>query len=319
MGPLVAGRRGVPIAIALIALAGCGGEDGGGGEAGPLAPEGGRGGALSYALAADPGSLDPLLASTRSALVVTRQVHEPLVARVKPPFERGRSRRGLALGLAASADRQVWRVRLRRGVRFQDGRPLNAAAVAVNATRWASLRQGRRLLPHLLTVDAPRTALVRFVFDRPVRDLARRLASPRLGLVSPAALKPRNGVRARLRRTLESGSGPFELRERRRGKQLTMARSESWWGRLKGLEPALDQVEFRVVPSERERADLLRRGQVLVAGELGAAAARRVRRDPLLTTIGGTLTRSIGLERSVRGLDASGGSLSGVWLTRLEG
>lgn len=313
---------GAAAAVALaLGPAGCGGGDGRGppGEAGPAGT--GGGGALTYVLARDPATLDPLLASGRGALLVTRQLHEPLVARLAAPLGDARPRRGLATSWSASADRQVWIFRLRRRVRFQDGRPLNAAAVAVNATRWATLAAGRRLLPGLRTADAPRGTLVRLVFDRAVPDLPRRLASPRLGIVSPGALRPRDGARARLARSIDSGSGPFELRERRPGKQLTLARSDTWWGSRYGLGPALDQIELRFAARESERVEMLRRGEVLAADDLGPAAARLVRRDPLLAVAGGAGGRAVGFERSVRGLGGAAAvePLSGVWLTRVGG
>jgi len=310
--------RGALAAAALVALiaAGCGDDEGATVRGSGLQP--GTGDTLVYALAGRARELDPLLATTRSELVVTRQVHEPLVESLSGPFGEVRGQRGLARSWRASGDREIWRFELRRRVRFQDGTPFNAAAVLVNVERWRSLAAGRGLLGELVAADAPRPDLVRFILSRPVGDLPRRLASPRLGIVSPAALRPHSGRRAKLARIDRSGTGPFELREREAG-TIVLARNVAWWGTPAELGPALDQVEFRVTPADPERLALLRDGTVQVADSLPRVAAREIRRDPLLTSARGNGGDVLGLERSVRGIGSASAiePLSEVWLTTI--
>jgi peptide/nickel transport system substrate-binding protein len=272
------------------------------------------GGTLEWALAAAPSQLDPLLATSRPDQLVTRQVHEPLTAELAGPFGDVRRVPGLALSAAASADQTIWRLRLRRGVRFQDGSPFNAAAVVANAERWRSSAEGKSLLPGLVASDAPRPDLVRFVLSRRDPNFDRDLAQSRLGIVAPRAL----GRSQRLRRNLESGTGPYEIRELGPRGAL-VARNTEWWGSRRSLDlgPALDQVEFPVVEDGDERLARLAAGRAQVASDLGPSQLRELRRDPLLTVVrglGGT-----GAERSVRGIEGSGvPSLSGAWLTTID-
>jgi peptide/nickel transport system substrate-binding protein len=303
-------------ALAVLSTAGCGDDDGGAGAVGDAGVEPGTGDTLVYALAGRARVLDPLLASTRSELVVTRQAHEPLVESLTGPFGEVRGQRGLARSWRPSGDREIWRFELRRRVRFQDGTPFNASAVLVNAERWRTLAPGRALLPELVAADAPRPDLVRFILSQPVGDLPRRLASPRLGIVSPAALRPRSGRAADLVRTDRSGTGPFELRERER-ERIVIARNVEWWGTRLDLGPALDQVEFRIVPTDAERLALLRGGTAQVADSLPRAAVGEIRRDPLITFLTGGGRDVLGLERSVRGIESPSAiePLSEVWLT----
>lgn len=307
-------------ALALLAAfcAGCGDD---GATRSPAADDpqrAGGNGELVYAIPAAPGELDPLAAVTISAQMVTRQIFEPLVASLDGPYGRRRGVPGLALSTRHSGDFRVWSLRLRRGIRFQDGSLLNASAVIVNAQRWRTAPVGQGLLPDLIAADGPRPNLVRFVFAGPLRNLASRLSDPRLGIVSPTALLPRSGTRASVLRVGQAGSGPFQLDGRRRG-SVGLIRNRGWWGTLRGLGPALDAVTFRPVGSRAGRLALLRAGSVQVAGDVGRGAAERLQGDPLLTSLAVASPNPVGLERSVRGLDGSRPqSLSSIWLAVLD-
>ena len=307
--------------LALLALAGCGGGGGAGTQTRQdgLSPAGG-GGTLGYAMPSIPSTLDPLAAQNRPALTVTRQIYEPLIERLFGPYVQGAPQAGLALSARPSRDRTTWTVTLRSNVRFQDGTPFNAAAVLANTTRWQSSAAGRKLLPHLFAVDAPRPDEVRFLLDRPVPDLVRRLSSPRLGIVSPRALDPQSGENARfLAEAGGSGTGAFQPGPRGPGR-LMLTRFDGWWGSPLGLGPALDGVTFVVAPQPGQRLRLLEEGSVQVADPLGPAGLRAAAADPLLDSVGGPVN-GIGLEGSVRGIDSASAipTLSAVWLTRLTG
>jgi ABC-type transport system substrate-binding protein len=302
------------LAVAATLAAGCGA----GTTRFPAAespPRAGGNGELVYAIPSPAGGLDPLAARTISEQTVARQIFEPLIASLDGPYGGRRNVPGVALSSRHSGDFRVWSLRLRPGIRFQDGRLLDASAVVVNAERWRTSAVGRRLLPSLIAADAPRPDLVRFVFDAPLRDLPARLGDARLGLVSPAALLPQSGTGASLLRVPQAGSGPFQLSARPTG-GVVLERNRGGWGSRRGLGPALDEVAFRVVGNQSSRLALLRAGSVRVAGDVGKATAEQLRADPLLTSAAAASPYPIGLERSVRGIVGwRPGSLSGVWVT----
>jgi peptide/nickel transport system substrate-binding protein len=308
------------VALGLLALIGCGGSsDGSGGIHTGLPPAGG-GGTLAYVLPALPSNLDPLAARTRAEQTVSRQVYEPLIESLSAPYVQAAPQAGLALEARPSRDRTTWTVTLRPNVRFQDGTPFNAAAVLANTRRWQSEPAGQSLLPHLFAVDAPRPDEVRFLLDKPVPDLVRRLGSPRLGIVSPRALDPQSGQGARLRPDVTgSGSGAFEFGPSGPGRRM-LSRYAGWWGSAAGLGPALDGVTFVLAPQPNQRLRLLQEGTAQVADPLGPAGLRAAGSDPLLDTVGEPPS-GIGLEGSVRGIDSALPIpvLSSVWLTRLTG
>jgi peptide/nickel transport system substrate-binding protein len=313
---VLAARAAPALLVALaLALAGCSDDEDAGSVSGTAAERSGAGGTLAFALASAPRA-DPLLAETRASQIVSAQVHESLVQTLTGPFGDVSEVPGLARAYSPSGDRTIWRFHLRDHVRFQDGTPFNASAVLANAQRWESTAQGQALLPDLVAADAPRPDLVRFILSAPDPELPSRLADPRLGLVSPQALSPSTGVNAVMRREQGTGTGAFELRSLAADPAL-IVRNTRWWGTQLQLGPALDQVEFPIVPDSAERLEMLRSVQVQVADGFNRADIQRLRRDPLLTYAssgGGTF---VGFERSVRGIDPGPEipQLSGVWLT----
>lgn len=299
-------------------LAGCGGDDEGTQSQSEL-PSAGGGGALTYALPELPASLDPLAADTRPEQVVARQVHEPLVASLTGPYGATATSPGLALSVKPSPDRTLWKAILRSGVRFQDGTPFNASAVLANSRRWNAESAGRRLLPGLFAVDAPRPNEVRFQFERPQPEVSRLLSSPQLGIVSPEALETRPGEGSRFRRSASgTGTGAFELGAAA-GDRIELGRNAQWWGSSEGLGPALDALAFVAEPSAAGRVELLRAGEAEVAEPVGAGLGEALAEDPLLRLARGP-GGGIGFEASVRGLQAGSAVpvLSGVWLTTLS-
>jgi ABC-type transport system substrate-binding protein len=312
------GLRGIGVAILLAAaLPGCGGE-GATRFSGESVTDAGGGGELDYAIAADPGILDPLKASSGSAQIVARQIFEPLVESLDGPYGEGRDRRGLALSWSPSGDFRVWSLQLRAGVRFQDGSGFDAGAVLANARRWRTDPEGIRLLPGLTAADAPTPLRVRLIFSQPIPDLPARLAGPQLGIVSPSAMVPASGAAAELARARQAGTGPFELGGRELA-SVSLPRYRGWWGSPLGLGPALDQIRFRVVADQDQRLHRLRSGAIRVAADLSPRQAAELRADPLFSATGGPAGTAVGFERSVRGITAwRPASLSGVWIALLR-
>ena len=297
----------------MLLLAGC--ADDGGGDAPSSAgeiPE--PGGTLRLAVPGEIETLDPLLAQDRAERLASRQIHEPLVSRLAGPFGQTRQRPGLVRSLVASAGDTIWTATLRPRVRFQDGEPLDADAVRANVDRWLSTSVGRALLPGLIVADNPAPGVVRFQLDRPTPDFPRQLASARLGIVAPAALAEMGPGGLSIGST-QTGTGPFDLRERDAGRTL-LARNATWWGARLGLGPSVDQLELLDVPRGEARVEQLESGSVEVAAALSPELAGRVLSNPLLSVVRGG-GDALGMERSVRGIESADveQSLADVWLT----
>jgi len=293
-------------------MAGCGGNSTESVSPGsPPTPSG----TLGIALPDGPRTFDPLLATTPSDRLVAGQIYEPLTRSISGPYGETAQKPGLAAAAQPGGHRTIWRIQLRPGVRFSDGARFNATAVLQNAVRWRATPEGQALLPGLVAADAPRPDLVRFIFGEPNSDVLRQLASVRLGIVSPRALRSPNASTS-LARGLAAGTGPFEL-HRHDAHGILMARNQRWWGTRHDLGPGVELVDLRFPAAPERRLALLRRGTVQIAEGLGARQLRTLRRDALLTDQVGPGGTRVGLARSVRGFTSSRGTpaLSRTWLT----
>jgi peptide/nickel transport system substrate-binding protein len=259
--------------------------------------------------------VDPLFAASRAERLVSRQIHEPLVSVQRGPFDVSRLEPGLARKISPNRDLTVWTIALRRGVRFQNGEPLDAEAVLLNVDRWRRVPRASRLLEGLQAADTPRPGLVRLIFEEPFPGVQEALAHPRLGLVAPAALRAAGTGEVR---SGPYGCGPFEYRGRDEGSHV-LARSSNWWGARIGLGPGIDQVELQWVPGAEDRLSGLLAGTFDVADRLRRGVRGAIAANPLLAAVGSG-GRVMGVARSVRGIDSAvaSQSLSDVWLTELR-
>jgi peptide/nickel transport system substrate-binding protein len=91
------------------------------------------GGTMIYAGASDPTYLDPALVSDGESFRITKQIFEGLVD-LKPGTTTVVPK--LATSWSVDKSRKVWTFILRKGVKFHDGTPFNAAAVCYNFDRW---------------------------------------------------------------------------------------------------------------------------------------------------------------------------------------
>ncbi len=210
-GGRIVSRLGVASSVALVALAGT-----------PAARPAHAAGAankdtlyIAYPFA--PASLDP--AVSQDFPVVQRGVYDSLVTLdgSSPTRVVG----DLATAWTASRDKTVWTFTLRRGVKFHDGTPVDAAAVKSSLTRMLTLNQGpsyimgQFMTPSRIVVLAPDKIQFRLLPTAPVYSFLTALTSQWSNwIVSPTAVK-RHAVHGDQAQgwlaTHEAGSGPYVM------------------------------------------------------------------------------------------------------------
>ncbi|MCZ7526301.1 MAG: ABC transporter substrate-binding protein [Acidimicrobiia bacterium] len=155
-----------------------------------------------------------------------------------------------------SDDGRTWTITLRPAVQFQDGTPLDAAAVKVNLERHADPELRSRSITSAQHIEAietpdPLTVVVRL---RDVWPAFPEVLAGSLGLMaSPAA------IAAGTVGEQPVGTGPFRLVEWIPGDHLTVERNPGYW---RPGEPYLDRIVFRPIPDTVTRFESVKRGEV---------------------------------------------------------
>jgi len=137
----------------------------------------------------------------------------------------------------------LWRIRLRKGVVFHDGRPFEAEDVAATIRRARAL-PGSRVAYYLESVDqvrAPDPETLEIVTARPSPVLLNKLAF--IGIV------PRDTPLSPVARPV--GTGPYRFVSGRPGGEIVAERFEEYWG----SRPPWHRVRFLSIPDGRARAE----------------------------------------------------------------
>jgi peptide/nickel transport system substrate-binding protein len=196
-----------------------------------------RGGTISIGLAQDPPIIDPL----RTGTFTERQFARPVYEALFEIDEHGRAVPFLAESYEVRSEGKIYRVKLRRGIQFHDGTPLNADAVVANIERLRSPENNCRCLTQMqdiaevvavdeMTVEF-RLQFANAAFPTVLADVPGTMVSPTAFRANPSeiGLKP-------------VGTGPFKFKEWIRNSRLIYVRNSNYW---KPGRPYLDQVIFR--------------------------------------------------------------------------
>ncbi len=220
---------------------------------------------LIVAIGQDIPSLDARLPGGSSAsLSVVRHMTEPLVK-----FDA--TTPDLIPVLAESweqVDATTWRFKLREGVTFHNGNPLNADAVvySVNSataegfTSWFSWASDG-VLGEATKVDEY-TVDISTVIETP--------GFPRV-LVAVDVLDP-DHVEAGLQATEPIGTGPYEFVEFTPRSELVLDRFDDYWGGT----PSYSGITFRIIPEQATRVDALLSGEVHAINSISVEDIARI-------------------------------------------
>lgn len=188
-------------------------------------------------------SLDPYLHDEESTYSTLEHFYERLVA-FGPEMELVPE---LALTWQNPTD-TLWRIRLRRGVVFHDGRPFEAEDVAASIRRARAL-PGSRVAYYLESVADVRAAdseTVEIETARPSPVLLNKLAF--------VAIVPRDTPLSPV--THPVGTGPFRFVSGRAGGEIVGERFDRYWG----PRPAWERVRFLSFPEARSRGEAVAAG-----------------------------------------------------------
>jgi peptide/nickel transport system substrate-binding protein len=228
---------------------------------------------------AEPKSLDPHTVTSLNDFRIAASLYQGLV-RFKPgTLEIAPA---LAERWEISDDGRVYTFDLRKGVRFQDGTPFDAAAVKFNFDRMRDKNNpyhNTGPFPLAFFFKANRTIRVlgphriRFILDRPFAPLLSNLAYPAGFIVSPAAVRKWGKAYGRH----PVGTGPFRFMRWDSRRRVVLVRYAGY----AGPRPHLKRLVFAPIPDANTRVAAFLAGEidVLLGAPPDVIAALRHRRD----------------------------------------
>ncbi|MDR7418229.1 MAG: ABC transporter substrate-binding protein [Armatimonadota bacterium] len=256
---------------------------------GHLAAQARRGGNLIIATraSAEPASMDAQVDPYAMTWLLNSFVADPLVALTAS----GEYKPMLASGWQISPNGLVLTLRLRSGVKFQDGTPVNAEAVKFNIDRVMNPETRSALMANYLgSKNFQRTEVIndttlKVYYSAPVPSVLWGLSI--LPIWSPAAVR-------KFGRDFHQnlvGAGAFRMAEWVKGSHIKFVKIPNYAGGPPGQEhtgPAyLDSITVRFVGEEGVLGEVLRAGEVNMVMELPAQALGNYRNNPNYQVVAG--------------------------------
>lgn len=246
-----------------------------------MAAEGGK--TIVFALGAEPVTLDPPNQTDNPSEMVVRSVHDNLV-----DFnEKSEIVPMLARSWVVSRDGLTYTFHLNKGIKFHDGTPCNAEAVAYNIRRNTNpdKRTKRTALyePFIKEIKVLDENTVQLSMKAPFGALLHHFAHGAGGIVSPAALE-KFGDKIGLNPV---GTGPFKFVEWVPGDRVVLARNDAYWK----LKPKVEKIVFKAVPEAASRVIMLETGDADVAFPIPINEVGRLNKSKTVKVLTGDTAR----------------------------
>jgi peptide/nickel transport system substrate-binding protein len=233
-----------------------------------------NGGTLTIALDSDPDALDPSLARTFVGRMVFMDMCEKLYdlnakLQIVPQ---------LAASLPTfSPDKKTVTIKLRTGIKFNDGTPFNAAAVKQSLDRHRTLPRSARAseLSPVTSVDTQGDSTVILHLSDRYSPITAQLADRSGMIMSPKALDALGDKFA----TNPVCVGPFMFKERVAGDHITLVRSPYYYDQK---DVHLDQIVWKIITDPAARAANLRAHSVDVAEGIASTDIQSIKNDKSL-------------------------------------
>lgn len=232
----------------------------------------------------DSVTLDPSCTTEIDSFKVTVNILETLV---KCGIDGNQIVPCLAESWTSSEDGLNWVFKLRQGIQFHDGTAFNASAVVFNFNRWMDVYNPYHDGPFsywnyifggfpglVKSVRALTNYSVEIKLNKPFAPFLNALAMPTFGISSPEAVR-------KYGKDLSEhpvGTGPFIFESWEHKKSIVLIRNERYWNGIAKVK----EVEFKVIPSNKDRLEELRQDLIHIADYLSPEDIASIRYDPNL-------------------------------------
>jgi peptide/nickel transport system substrate-binding protein len=234
----------------------------------PARAAGPSGGTLRIAMTMPAAAIDPVTIADDGGLMVAIQTGEFLCA-LNPDYT---LLPVLATSWSPNTDGSVWTFKLRSGVKFTNGEPMNADAVVASVERLVNPKNASNALSAFKGVLSPGSSkkiddlTVAFHLDAPNGNFPYVLSSDNYNMI----ILPANYTGGFEQTFI--GTGPFKLEKYIPKTGCSFVRNDAYWG----PKALLDRVEFTFYSDIQPQVLALQGGQVDMIAQLPVASGRAI-------------------------------------------
>lgn len=231
------------------------------------------GGTLVFGLGKEPANLNPFVATSSTTQFVKETSYESLLT----CDDEGKIVPNLASSYEVSAGGAAFTLRLRKGVKFHNGKEMKADDVIWSANHVREPKNGafgQDMIKYVKSVDKIDDYAVKFILANPSTSFLFNLGSIRMLPIAPAnSLQP--GQLKLPANTFVPGTGPFIFEKAQPGFDTVLRRFPEYWGG----SAYVDQIIFRPITDTSNRFNALRSGDVQMADRISSLDAIRARKE----------------------------------------
>lgn len=238
------------------------------------------GGSLTFALEGNVATLDQHTSNATSARDISASIQEALVTRdedMKPLLL-------LAESLTVSPDNKIFTFKLRRGLKFHNGKTMTSADVLASFQRYQRVGLDRAVLEPVVSMDTPDASTFVMTLNAPFATFMESLSS----ITVPIVIVPSENASAPSQQLAGVGLGPWEIEEYVPNSHVKLKRFDAYVPDTRyddrtgfgGYKVAcLDTVTFRMVTEPGARVAGLQTGELGAVQDVPVLAQKRLKED----------------------------------------
>jgi peptide/nickel transport system substrate-binding protein len=198
----------------------------------------------------------------------------------------------LAQSWEISPDGRVYTFKVRRGIKFTTGRPLNAQAVKKSLERAIAVHKRESVTAfgwtdQISSIDVLDEVTLRITLSEPYGPMLAALAAKAFFIVDADELAahqetsergPDMGIK--WGQTRSAGTGPFYVEEFIPEQRLIMRRNPNYWGGFDGVKPSVERLIWVHVPENATAELMIGAGEVDLALVLDPVSLRSLEKNP---------------------------------------
>ncbi len=222
-----------------------------------------KGGTLTYTFQPEPPALSTIATTAVPVAIASTKIFESLLEYTGKELK---PEPGLAESWSVSPDGTTYTFKLRPGVLWQDGKPFTSADVKFSIEKiiLPMHARGKTYFGQLDSIETPDPLTAVIKLKKPVPFFLKSFQPTEAPMFPEHLLANTDLSKFRQSDFMQHpvGTGPFELKEWKKGSYIIFERNPHYW---KEGHPYLDRIVMRTIPDDNGRVVALQNGEVDLA------------------------------------------------------